>query len=603
MLLLLAGCVQRGAMRRQMAVADSLVTVNPDSALLYLERIDTAGLRLSERMHLELMRGKAITRAGNLITTDTVAKRVAAYYDEWPHRDANRRMLAHYYLGMAYRDMGSAIRALEEFQTAASVADTASARCDLPTLMRVHSQISLIFKKQHIDDMEYEENLISESLCWRMGDTISALIFHQDYCTDLYLNEKYEESLAATEQLYQTYLRFGYKNEGAPACINAVRSAIALDDYPTAKKYLDIYETSSLLQTNPNELYGGIAPLYNNKGLYYLGIQVLDSAEYYFRKALQNKGTLESNEIVAFYGLSETYREMHLADSLAKYALLYSESHYRQYRKSNSEFIIQMKSLYDYSVEQKIANEEKAKSVRKGRWIEVLIIVILAVMVAFLYLLYNRNQLRLSHILVTQHLNDAEKRIQELDEIRHRHEETVQQLRQTENTIDMLKKQRDEIKQSHSAQMELLQKQIKGNEDTIILLKRRISQFEQAIQLAETEHTEKQASLSEAKKPFEDYRNDFIHNKLLDKHWAALKKALGETCPTVISLLDKQLSLSEVELRVCMLVLLDYSAKDIDVLLDRKNSFAAKTRQRLLKKVFDMEGNGADFDRKLRLMR
>ena len=70
----LASCGERRAVRRLLAEADSLVGVCLDSALALLERADTVPLRHSERMAVELMRGKATTRAGNLITSDSMPR-------------------------------------------------------------------------------------------------------------------------------------------------------------------------------------------------------------------------------------------------------------------------------------------------------------------------------------------------------------------------------------------------------------------------------------------------------------------------------------------------------------------------------------------------
>ena len=572
MLLLLAGCAERGAMRRQMAVADSLVTVNPDSALLYLERIDTAGLRLSERMHLELMRGKAITRAGNLITTDTVAKRVAAYYDEWPHRDANRRMLAHYYLGMAYRDMGSAIRALEEFQTAASVADTASARCDLPTLMRVHSQMETVFMNQRLYDLQKAENKIARDLSWRMGDTLSALLFEDHLCDILYKEGRYAECLEATEKLYQRFLAIGLPDDGALLCIIAARSALMLGDYPTMKKYLDIYETSSYLRENLREVRGGIAPLYEHKGFYYLGIHALDSAEYYFRRTLIEKGLYAENELVAYEGLSQVYGQIHQADSAFKYAVLYSDAIVQEYNQANSQAIIHMKSLYDYGVEQKIAKE---KTRENGR----LKVGLLAICVMLL-LIYSYYRLA----------NERKKR--RISELNLGILETSEKLRVAETQLAIY----EESKEANQEQIAASEKTIREMEETITWQRNELDRL--------LKHTpEQELSNSEIIAQLRKAVSEPTRKNLDSIDWQGLSTTVENAFPSFYSQMNQNENLSMTEYRLCLLVKAGFSPSQIETLLDLTPKYASTLRRRLHLKVFGEEGSPAEFDKKVRSVR
>ena len=150
LLTLLCGCTH-GTVHRRLSAIDSLTEQHYDSALLLLRQMDTLPMRRADRMYLELLRGKAMNKADSLFTTDSLMRRVVRYYDR--HGSRNRRMLAHYVLGCAYRDMQSAPRALEQYQQAIDVADTTAADCDLNTLMRVHSQMADLFHRLHL----YEE--------------------------------------------------------------------------------------------------------------------------------------------------------------------------------------------------------------------------------------------------------------------------------------------------------------------------------------------------------------------------------------------------------------------------------------------------------------
>ncbi|MBO5313679.1 MAG: hypothetical protein J6A70_00145, partial [Prevotella sp.] len=78
-----------------LAVADSLMKDNPDSALTLLNALhDSAGTKLSRRqkMRLELLRADAQNKAFVNFTTDSVMREVTAYYDA--HGTAQERMRA-----------------------------------------------------------------------------------------------------------------------------------------------------------------------------------------------------------------------------------------------------------------------------------------------------------------------------------------------------------------------------------------------------------------------------------------------------------------------------------------------------------------------------
>ena len=122
----------------------------------------------------QLERFEEMNQTDQPMTPDSVQP-IVRHYDHWWH-SRNHRMRAYYMLGCAYRDQGSAPRALENYQRAVNVADTTDARCDLNVLMRVHSQMSQIFLLQRLPELEERENIIAKRLCWQIGDTLSALI-------------------------------------------------------------------------------------------------------------------------------------------------------------------------------------------------------------------------------------------------------------------------------------------------------------------------------------------------------------------------------------------------------------------------------------------
>ena len=68
--------------------------------------------------------------------------------------------------------------------------------------------------------------------------------------------------------------------------------------------------------------------------------------------------------------------------------------------------------------------------------------------------------------------------------------------------------------------------------------------------------------------------------------------------PTFYGITHANGALSDDEYKVCMLTIGDFSVKDINQLLGKKE-YASITKKRLLKKIFKMEGKPADFNKQL----
>ncbi|MBP1531185.1 MAG: hypothetical protein ILA39_03525 [Bacteroidaceae bacterium] len=89
-------------------------------------------------------------------------------------------------------------------------------------------------------------------------------------------------------------------------------------------------------------------------------------------------------------------------------------------------------------------------------------------------------------------------------------------------------------------------------------------------------------------------------DKVQDSHWQELKEAVESLYPSFYQVLNERQELQENEYRVCLLVKAGFEPFDIDILMDKKHTYASNTRKRLHKKVFGIEGSGAEFDQKIR---
>ena len=181
----------------------------------------------SDRMLALLEQAEEMNRTDQPFQSDSIGKALVSYYDHWWH-SRNHRMRAYYMLGSAYRDMGSAPLALENYQRAVSIADTTDSRCDLNVLMRVHSQMSQIFLMQCLPEQEKRELLSARKLAEQIGDTVSALTFESFLCNLLYNNKEYERCISQSIILSRKFSSYNLKDRAMLTYVYCVKSYLAM---------------------------------------------------------------------------------------------------------------------------------------------------------------------------------------------------------------------------------------------------------------------------------------------------------------------------------------------------------------------------------------
>ena len=152
-LLLLGFCAcGHGSYPSVLLRADSLASVAPDSARVLLARwADSAGHAPERvRMYHRLLTIKAADKAYVRHTSDSLIKKVVAYYEDGG--DKSLLPEAYYYAGRVYRDLGDAPQALDYFERAA---DVLPPRGQEVLAGKIYSQTGTLFLYQQM----YEEAL------------------------------------------------------------------------------------------------------------------------------------------------------------------------------------------------------------------------------------------------------------------------------------------------------------------------------------------------------------------------------------------------------------------------------------------------------------
>jgi len=607
---LLAGCGGGGLVSRQLGELDTLIYTDPGNVLRQLDSLETAtAMSRRDRMHLELLRGAAMNKADSLFTTDSVMLRVVEYYDR--HGSANERMQAYYTLGCAYRDLGDAPRAIECYQEAVHCADTLSQDCDFPTLMRVHSQMSLIYRKQKLTDYQQSEIQICTDLSWKIQDTLSALLFEDAFCSILYDKKQYDECIQKTNAIRDKFIKCGFQNYAALACIHCVKSYLNLKNFDKANEYLIEYEKCRFLTEDKHKITGGTSSYYICKGNYYLGTGKADSAIICYRNSMQDMD-LFNNQPAAYNGMLNAFVEKNQCDSVKKYKELLLSASNSMNESMLSEACIQVKNLYDYSVERDIAkrNEQEVLKTKNERLLFLIMFATCAATLVIFYLWHwgvknkkekelNAVQLHLQRTM--EQYREMEGRLQYyMDE----KENLDNLLSQTSEEITQHQEEKDRIEiklKETNQQMERLAEEVQKQQIIILHQKGEIMSLNRVFET--TDIYAKNAVL---------YDSDIVHRfrdslyrsqvKLLKSDWNELDTLIRTHYPFFNSKIASVVKLQSQEYRICLLVKAGFEPYEIDCLLEKSHSYASQVRKRLHTKVFGINGTAAEFDKKIRLM-
>lgn len=360
-------------------LADSLSLACPDSAMAIMDSIGQTKDRLSrsERMYYELIRAKVQNRAYVDFTTDSVMLEVADYYDH--HGTANDRMLAHYLLGCTYRDLKEAPMSLQCYYDAVEAADTLSSDCDYSTLMSIWGQIADLHNKQCMPMEELEAWEQYQKYALLNKDTLS-YITGMEMCVGAY-NSLGDTAniLKTTETASRLYEKKGYMAHAAIANASAIYVYLDKHDYVKANELIVRYETESGFFDKEGNAIKGREQFYKAKSIYYLGLDKLDSAQTYINRLLQSRFASDAYSLMMIL-----HGKLGNVDSVRKYTALLATGLNESLSKNHMQSMRQVKGMYDYSRNQKLAIQKEQESLRyKYTVYSVLLIAIIALFALF----------------------------------------------------------------------------------------------------------------------------------------------------------------------------------------------------------------------------
>jgi hypothetical protein len=557
----LSGCNGR-KMTNQLEAISQMADVNPDSALTALAKYESEKQEWSkgDRMHFELVRLKAENKSEVTFKSDSIIKEVVEYFKE--KGNANEKMLAYYLLGRTYFDMEEAPEALQAYYDAISSADTTSTSCDYSTLTVVYGQMSRIFHQQNLPHDEIWALKHYIEYIRRYESKKDYLIAKEQLIRPLYLLNEKDSVLQIINDTYSALKQMGEHQEAADAIAVSTYIYLERGELDEAKHAMDIFEKESGLFDKYGNITEGREHYYYTKGFYELAVNRLDSAEYYFRKAIKY-GYLSDG----YKGLLSIYREKQNIDSVNYFSKQYEAAQDSLHNKMQTDAIHQMSALYNYSRSQKEAEQEKEKAQDRLYLLSIIsfatIILLMAVIVVAW--LYRKNQkekkARIAELEET--LNNA--RLQRntiLEELR------ILKEKDYESIIAIKEKQEQEL----TKRIEILEAENTKNKNTDAI--NRIDHLDNFLDSAIAQQFVKKATdKSERIKPTES-------------EWNLLTSQFSKDIPVTYKSFGQGKPLSQLEQRICILLILDIPEKVISLMTDSYASTISNAKARANEKLY-----------------
>ena len=513
------------------------------------------------QMRAQLEELERQNRADSVMTNDSLAEQLVKYFDR--HGTPNERMRAHYILGRTYADMGEAPQALEEYHTAIECADTTANDCNYHLLTRIHAQSVSLFYEQLMPNEMLNELDYMNACAHHANDTLSWIITLEWKSVAYDLLRDKDNVKKYILDAYDEYILYGDSAMAADCLPLYIDLLIKDKDYCQAKQYLDYFEKNSSFFVD-NKIAQGKEIYYYSKGNYYLGVNQLDSAGYYYRDAICSTMNIDATE-AGYKGLYELFMLKGDADSVAKYANLCYQTSEKRFQDSNTRQLSRMQSLYNYNRYQKLAHEKSEESLR--RYYMLLLFLILFMIIAVLSVVTFRRYKR----------------------------------RKKEELLSIIQGYQQKIEQQERAKNDLLQ--LKRNETEALIAQKELEiiarqkQIDQYHQIINQEIPLESTFIETAEYKRFHYLCSHPREKVTKKDWHDLQKMMDCCLPLFYKRMNARRHLKEVDYQICMLIRLHFAYSEISMLTNTTPQYVYSRRVQLLKTVFDIKGKAEEFDK------
>ena len=512
---------------------------------------------------------QAANQADTVFRSDSAAQALVRYFDRPWHR-RNDRVLAYYLLGRAHADMGEAPQAIEAYQTAIECADTTDEDCDFRILRNVYGQMADIFERQNLWDSELEAYQYYGIYSQKIGDIYEYARSYLFVSDVLFNKGDVTSALQFINIAKQIYLEEGMQKEASQVYASPIHFAILHRQFDKARPMMETYERESGLFDAYGNIQQGREIYYYDKGVYYLNCLQPDSAEYMFRKLLP----IQVNAIDAYRGLLELFRYQGNVDSIAKYAASYEDALVEYLNTTQTDAVIQAKSMYDYTRHRRIAEQEKERATM-NRLMLFIVIILFSIGSTFTYFhyLHKKQQrereyqfLMMQYLQIQQKFKSATNELQILKNLSDRSAEAETLLEEKEQQITFLEKELNRYTQEFQRLKSSDRETLLKNSDIVKKLKGMLEV-----------HTIRQGSkvyLAEKETPSQT-------------DWMLLAETVKQCLPLFYSRIMERGYLTDQEWKTAILLRIGFKANEVANLLETLPSRVSKLKILINGKLFN----------------
>ena len=458
--------------------------------------------------------------------------------------------------------MGEAPRAVDAYLDAASQADTTSADCDFRTLGCVYSQMGDVYHRQLLLSDKIEARKKSYHFARLACDTLGFLTEMKFTASALILLNRKDSAENLLKEALRLYDEFGYKQEGLRSSTMLMSLYASQPNcFLELRGLIDRFEMECDLFDQHHNLPPFRRQYYYYKGKYYEMVNNLDSAEISYR--IIYRPHMSYILLAPMYeGLLSVFQKRHQADSIAKYAQLYCMANDSAVVVNDQQLTAQMAASYNYHLYQKEALQNAEKSYRAT--ISLIIISILSVIILLVasYLIYRYKK---NHMKLQEAYNLAVSKRKELQE----ELDSLKAL--NDSSLVIQKEEQLEGQDQKIAVLDNLRKKI--------IAKDKLSAFEMSdiVQLFQKKKSFKKDN------PFPD-----------EDQWAELVGQFRQDMPSVYTIMTSgSLALSDRQLKICILLLLDYDESIIAAMLGSKPQTINTAKVRANEKLFHVSDSAS----------
>ncbi len=545
--------------------ADSLASVAPDSARVLLARwADSAGHAPERvRMYHRLLTIKAADKAYVRHTSDSLIKKVVAYYED----DGDKSLLpeAYYYAGRVYRDLGDAPQALDYFEQAA---DALPLQGQEVLAGKIYSQTGSLFFYQQMYEEALEMFRRAYAYDVKAGDVRGQVFDLRDMGNTYQELEQTDSALVYIQKAYRLASMHGKAELVSLVQGQRLNLYLQLQQYDSAE--ICLREAFKYMhKSSRSGLYSMASQLYNYTGR-------LDSAVYYWER-LVDSGTIYAKDM-AHFALAQVAMRRKDTDKALEHFVQSIACQDSIRRLTNTETLRQMHSLYNYKLREKENQKLKAeKQQREYLFYGVLGGCALLLAVAFGYVQYVRRKRA-----------ELQRRLEYANRVREEAEQRSEQfVRENEQKIAVLERQLREADVAHREQL-VRQKEMmewENRQAQAVLEKKRLVE-------AAMEDTDVRKDLEAC------LAASHAGNKMLKENdWLRIEGEIESLSPGFKEKLQTLYpDFSEFEYHLCLLIRLGIRPSDMAALTAHAKESVTAARRRMCEKVFRKKGTPSDWD-------